>query len=92
MPEGGEYYTKIPNPLNWKIPAGETYVAAESSRGEFGYYLVSDGSEYPRRVNVRGPSYVHAISLLQDLAVGVNIADTATLMTSLQTCPPEIER
>ena len=92
MPDGGEVFVKQTNPLNWKIPAGETYVAAESSRGEFGYYMVSDGTEYPRRINVRGASYTHAMALLEDLAVGANIADIAALMVSIQTCPPEIDR
>ena len=91
MPGGAVRY-KLPNPLHWKIPAGETYVRAESGRGEMGYYVVSDGSEYPRRVHVRGASYTHAMALLEQLAVGVSVADVAPLMVSLQTCPPEIER
>lgn len=92
MPRNGEYHKMLPNVLHWKIDPGETYVKAESSRGEYGYYMVSDGSEYPRRVNVRGPSYTHAIALLEKLAANVNIADIAGLMVSLHTCPPEIER
>ena len=55
-------------------------------------YVVTDGSDKPRRVCVRGPSYTHAIALLQDLIVNVDIADVPGLMTSLHTCPPEIER
>ncbi len=92
MPKEGPVRAKLPNVLHWKIPAGETYVRAESGRGEMGYYMVSDGSEYPRRVHVRGASYTHAMALLERLAVGVSIADVAGLMVSLQTCPPEIER
>jgi len=92
MPETGPFRTKLPNVLHWKVPAGETYVRAESGRGEMGYYMVSDGSEYPRRVHVRGASYTHAMALLEKLAVGNSIADLAGLMVSLQTCPPEIER
>ncbi len=92
MPKSGPVRHKIPDLLHWKIPAGETYVKAESGRGEMGYYMVSDGSEYPRRVHVRGASYTHAMSLLEKMAEGVSIADLAALMTSLQTCPPEIER
>jgi NADH-quinone oxidoreductase subunit D len=91
MPEG-PVRTKLPNPLHWRIPAGETYVRAESGRGEMGYLMVSDGSAYPRRVHVRGPSYTHAMALLEEMIRGVSIADVAGLMTSLQTCPPEIER
>jgi len=92
LPKDKNFMAKIPNVLTWKIPAGETYVRAESSRGEFGYYMVSDGSGYPRRVNVRGPSYTHAIALLEKLMINANISDVAGIMVSLHTCPPEIER
>ena len=92
MPRTGPVRTKIPDILHWKIPAGETYVKAESGRGEYGYYMVSDGSEYPRRVHVRGASYTHAMALLEKMAEGVSNADIFGLMVSLQTCPPEIER
>ncbi len=92
MPGTGDFHTQVPNVLNWKIPAGETYLRAESTRGEYGYYVVSDGTEYPRRVYVRGPSYTHAVSLMEKLAINTNIADIAGLMVSLHTYPPEIER
>jgi len=92
MPSEGPLMTKLPNVLHWKIPRGETYIRGECSRGEYGYYLVTDGSGYPRRVNVRGPSYTHAVALLERLIVNLNIADVAGLMVSLHTYPPEIER
>ena len=92
FPKDGEVMAKIPNVLHWKIPRGETYVKGESSRGEYGYYLVTDGTGYPRRVNVRGPSYTHAMALLEHLIPGTNISDVAALMVSLHTYPPEIER
>ena len=92
MPRIGSLTATTPNVLHWKIPRGETYVRGECSRGEYGYYLVTDGSGYPRRVNVRGPSYTHAMTLLERMIVNVNIADVASLMVSLHTYPPEIER
>jgi NADH-quinone oxidoreductase subunit D len=92
MPEKGDHISKVSNMMNLKIPAGETYVRSECTRGEYGYYLVADGSEYPRRVNVRGPSYTHGVALLEKMLVNVNIADVAQLMVSLHTYPPEIER
>ncbi len=92
MPTSGSFHTDLPNVMHWKIPAGQTYVKAECTRGEYGYYLVTDGSEYLRRVTIRGPSYTHAIAVMEKLAVGVNIADVAGLMVSLHTYPPEIER
>jgi len=92
MPEKGEIRAVTPNVLHWKIPKGETYQRSESSRGEYGLYLVSDGSKYPRRANLRGPSYTHGVSLLERMLRNANIADVHSIMVSLQTCPPEIER
>jgi len=92
MPKEGPVRAKIPNLLHWKIPKGETYVRCESGRGEMGYYMVSDGSEMPRRVHVRGTSYTHALALLDKLLIGNSIADVYAIMVSIQTCPPEIER
>jgi NADH-quinone oxidoreductase subunit D len=91
-PDSGPFQAQMPNVLHWEIPPGETYVKAECTRGEYGYYLVTDGTEYLRRVHVRGPSYTHAIAVMERLAVGTNIADIAGLMVSLHTYPPEIER
>ena len=92
MPSEGPVMAKLPNVLHWKIPRGETYLRGECSRGEYGYYLVTDGSGKPRRVNVRGPSYTHAMALLERLIVNMNISDVAGLLVSLHTYPPEIER
>ncbi len=92
LPAEGAFRERLPNPLHWRIPAGETYVSAECTRGEYGFYVVSDGGDKPRRVAVRGPSYTHAVSVMERLVRGVNIADVAGLMVSLHTYPPEIER
>ncbi len=92
MPREGAFHITLPNVLHLKVPRGQTYVRAESTRGEYGYFMASDGSAFPRKVTVRGPSYSHAMALLEDLAVGVNIADVSGLMVSLHTYPPEIER
>lgn len=92
MPKDGPIHAMLPNVLHWKIAAGQTYHRAECTRGEYGYFVVADGTGYPRRVCVRGPSYTHAIALLERLAVGTNLSDVAGLMVSLHTYPPEIER
>ncbi len=92
IPKDGAIQAKLPNVLNWKIPAGQTYIKAESTRGEHGFYMVSDGSDKPRRVFARGASYTHAIAVLEKLAENISISDLAALMVSLHTCPPEIER
>jgi NADH-quinone oxidoreductase subunit D len=82
----------IPNPLAWNVPAGETYARVESSKGELAYYVVSDGSDKPYRVHVRGPSSMHAVQVLERLAVGARIEDVAQIMFSLDACPPEVDR
>ncbi|MFP3960328.1 MAG: NADH-quinone oxidoreductase subunit D [Spirochaetaceae bacterium] len=92
MPKDGPFFTKLPNVLHWRVPEGQVYKKAECTRGEYGYFLVTDGSDKPRRIYVRGPSYTHAVALMEHLAIGANIADTAGLMVSLHTYPPEVER
>ena len=91
MPEG-PVYNKIPNPQKWTLPKGDAYVRTESVRGEIGLYMASDGGTNPRRVHVRGAAYVHAITLLEHVLIGANVADVSAIMNSLGTCPPEIER
>ena len=50
----------------FKVPAGETYVAVESPRGEIGCYLVSDGTGKPVRMHIRGPSFYNLQSIDAD--------------------------
>lgn len=89
---GGPIRTPIPNPLAWRVPEGESYARVESSKGELGYYVVSDGSEKPWRVHVRGPSSMHAVQVLEQLVTGGRIEDVAQTMFSLDACPPEVDR
>jgi len=90
MPRGDIRVT--PNPLQWKIPPGEAYGAVESSKGELGYYVVSDGGISPYRMQVRGPSISHGVQVYEEMVVGQRLADVAALMFSLDVCPPDIDR
>lgn len=92
MPEEGAIMTKIPTHRKFKLPKDDTWVKVESARGEFAYYMAGDGSEKIRRMQVRGPSLVHAYTLLEKLLVGAELSDVALIMNSLGICPPEIER
>jgi NADH-quinone oxidoreductase subunit D len=85
-------WSKAPNPFKWNIPPGETYVKVESARGEDGMYLVSDGSDKPRRAFVRGPSYPTAILMLEKLLRGASLSDVGHIMLSLNIAPPEVDR
>lgn len=91
MPEG-DIMTKIPTHRKFKLPKGDTWVKVESARGEFAYYMAGDGSEKIRRMQVKGPSLIHAYTLLEDLLVGEELSDVALILNSLGICPPEIER
>jgi NADH-quinone oxidoreductase subunit D len=88
----GPIRAPIPNPLAWNVPAGETYVRLESSKGELGWFVVSDGGDKPYRTHVRGPSQMHAVQVLEKLSVGCRIEDVAQTMFSLDACPPEVDR
>ncbi len=91
MPQG-DIMLKMPTHRKFKLPKDDTWVKVESARGEFAYYMAGDGSEKIRRMQVRGPSLVHAYTLLEKLLVGAELSDVALIMNSLGICPPEIER
>ena len=91
IPEG-EVSLKRPNPIAWKVPAGYSYARVESSKGEFGYLVISDGGKMPYRVHVRGPSYTHGVNVTETIAKGLNIADFSQTIFSLDVCAPDIER
>jgi len=91
MPEG-PVYNRIPNPFKWKVPKGDAYVRCESSRGELGLYMVSNGGDKPYRVHFRTPSYPHGLIILEELLKNASIADVGNIMISLYVVAPEIDR
>lgn len=78
--------------LRWKVPAGSVYAHVESSRGEYGYFVVSDGSERPYRINVRGASFPQGLYGIEKLLPGTRIEDVALWLATMDFCPPEIDR
>ena len=78
-------------PRRFKPPAGEVYIRIESARGDMGFYVVSDGSEYPYRVRIRTGSYT-AMSLIEKISRGLMVADLIALIASLDVDAPEIDR
>jgi len=75
----------------FKVPAGETYVAIESPRGEIGCYLVSDGSPTPARLHVRGPSFYNLQSMAP-MMVGAMVADAVAIISSVDPIMGEVDR
>jgi NADH-quinone oxidoreductase subunit D len=86
---GGPIGTRTPIAL--RPPRGETYFALESSKGEQGVYLISDGSEYPWRAKVRGPSFVN-LQILPELLRGHKMSDTIAILGSLDIVLGEVDR
>ena len=91
MPEG-PVWNKQPNPLKWRVPVGDAYVRTESSKGEYAYYMVSDGGVRPYRVHVRGASVTHGVHILEHMLTGARIEDASQIMFSMDACPPEVDR
>jgi NADH-quinone oxidoreductase subunit D len=75
----------------FKVPAGETYRAVESPRGELGCYLVSDGGARPYRLHIRGPSFVHLQALPHMLRGGL-MADAVAVISSVDPIMGEADR
>ncbi len=92
MPEEGLVMQKLPKHRKFTLPKDDIYVATESARGEFGYYMAGDGSAHIRRMQVKGPSLIHGFTLLEPLLEGEELSNVALIMNSLGICPPEIER
>jgi len=80
------------NALKYKIPEGDAYVKIESKRGEYGYYMVSDGSLKPYRVHVRGASNPLGLYGVTEYLPGTRVADVPVWAKSLGICPPEFDR
>jgi len=78
-------------PVALRPPRGETYFALESSKGELGVYLVSDGSEYPWRAKQRGPSFVN-LQILPELLRGYKMSDVIAVLGSLDFVVGEVDR
>jgi NADH-quinone oxidoreductase subunit D len=75
----------------FKVPAGETYVAIESPRGEIGCYMVSDGSGKPVRMHIRGPSFYNLQSI-ELMGTGSLVADAIAIVSSVDPIMGEVDR
>jgi len=93
MPEG-EVRAKISrgSALRWKVPAGQVYSHIECTRGEYGYYMVSDGGDKPYRIAVRGASYPQGLLGVEKYLPGHRIEDAAIWLDTMGVCAPEIDR
>src|SRR5215471_7945118 len=73
------------------VPAGEVYAAVEAPKGEFGVYLVADGTNRPYKCKIRAPSFAH-LQAMDFLSRGHMLADVAAIIGSLDIVFGEIDR
>ncbi len=85
----GPVIAKVPR--TFKPPRGEVYVRVEGSRGDMGWYVVSDGSAFPYRTHIRTGSYT-AMSIVEELSPGLMIADLVAVIASFDIVAPEVDR
>jgi NADH-quinone oxidoreductase subunit D len=75
----------------FKVPAGEVYAAVEAPKGEFGVFIVSDGTNKPYRAKLRAPGYPH-LAAMDYIAKGHQLADVAAIIGTLDIVFGEIDR
>lgn len=75
----------------YHVPAGETYAAVEAPKGEFGVYLVSDGTNKAHRCRIRAPGFAH-LAALDFQSRGHLLADTVSIIGSMDIVFGEIDR
>jgi NADH-quinone oxidoreductase subunit D len=75
----------------YKVPAGEVYTAVEAPKGEFGVYLVSDGTNKPYRCKIRAPGFAH-LQAMDFLCRGHMLADVSAILGSIDIVFGEVDR
>ncbi len=75
----------------YKVPEGEVYAAVEAPKGEFGVYLVSDGTNKPYRCRIRAPGFAH-LQAMDFMCRGHMLADVSAILGSLDIVFGEVDR
>jgi NADH-quinone oxidoreductase subunit D len=73
------------------VPAGEVYCAVEAPKGEFGVYLVADGTNKPYRAKIRAPGFLH-LQAMDYISRGHQLADVAAIIGTMDVVFGEIDR
>lgn len=75
----------------FRVPEGDVYAAVEAPKGEFGVYLVSDGTNKPYRVKIRAPGFAH-LQAMDFLCRGHLLADVSAVLGSIDIVFGEVDR
>jgi NADH-quinone oxidoreductase subunit D len=73
------------------VPAGEVYVPVEAPKGEFGVYLVADGTNKPYKCKIRSPGFAH-LQAMDFICRGHLLADVSAILGSLDIVFGEVDR
>ena len=88
---GGEIMAKSVRHLAFKCKAGEGYLGIENPRGEYGYYLISEGGSNSYRSRIRAPSFCN-LSILEAILPGTMLADAVAIIGSIDIVLGEVDR
>jgi NADH-quinone oxidoreductase subunit D len=75
----------------YHVPAGEVYAAVEAPKGEFGVYLVADGTNKPYKCKIRAPGFAH-LQAMDFICRGHMLADVSAILGSLDIVFGEVDR
>ena len=75
----------------YHVPAGEAYEAVEAPKGEFGVFLVSDGSNKPYRCRIKAPGFMH-LAAMDYMCRGHMLADSVAILGSMDIVFGEVDR
>jgi NADH-quinone oxidoreductase subunit D len=75
----------------FRVPAGEVYAAVEAPKGEFGVYLVADGTDKPYKCKIRAPGFAH-LQAMDMLCRGHLLADVSAILGAQDIVFGEVDR
>ena len=75
----------------YRVPRGEVYAAVEAPKGEFGVYLVADGTNQPYRCKIRAPSFA-ALQAFDEMCRGHMLGDVPAIIGSIDIVFGEVDR
>jgi NADH-quinone oxidoreductase subunit D len=87
----GDYIHPKAKLRNFKPPVGEAYAAIEGPKGELGFHLISDGTAQPYRYRIRPPSFIN-LTLLEDMCLGLDLADVVLILGGVDIVLGEVDR
>ncbi len=90
LPEGDYIHPKA-KIRGFKAPVGEAYARIEGPKGELGFHLISDGTTNPYRYRVRPPSFIN-LTMLEDMCLGLDLADVVIILGSIDIVLGEVDR